>query len=471
MKLRVFRSLLLAGVAIASLQSNVAEALLAGVKTTGMAATSVAYPVDCLVGAYNPAGISAIGSRWDSGISWIQTYQRINIHDLPDYSTTPGWSGLPTNPSTLNGSRDGAKTPNAWIPEGGIVKNWGSLFGCCDFEFSTGFLVYNRNDLKTTYGRPFELFGTSPTGLDFVHETASLVLSARWCQMHSIGIAINYNIQRLKVDGLQTFADDTFSIEPTHSTNRGYNYSNGVGVIIGYLFEWNCLKAGVAWQPQTTMRKFDKYDGFVADHGMFDLPQRYTAGISYRFFNCLAVAFDWEHIDWTDIPQLANPTFPNLDLGVTDPDYKLGAKNGAGFGWKDQNFFRVGVEYTINPCFTVRAGFRHAATPIQPEFTAVNILTLDCMENVVTFGGTWKVNACNELSFFWAQGITKEVKGKNSIPTTLPVVVGNSVVNYPINAVPVPFTNPFAPGQTQADGELDLKQRRYGMGIAWGRHF
>ena len=50
-----------------SLAPTNVEALLASVKTTGMAATGVAYPQDSLATAFNPAGMADVGDRIDMG--------------------------------------------------------------------------------------------------------------------------------------------------------------------------------------------------------------------------------------------------------------------------------------------------------------------------------------------------------------------------------------------------------------------
>jgi len=473
MKLKQFGTFLLAGVAVLSLQCNKADALLAGVKTTGMAATSVAHPIDAFGGVYNPSNITNLCDRLDFGISWVSTSQGATIRDLPDY-TDISYSGVPllaltggVNPSDLNGYRDGAKTADTYVPEFGIIKKLNCNYCPYDMplELTAGFLSYNRNDLKTTYGKAFELFGTSPTGLEYIHQTASVLIAAKLCHMHSFGLAINYNVQRLKLNGLEGFANDAFSTKPTKTTNRGYNYSNGVGVILGYLFEWNCFKVGASWQPTTSMRNFDKYSGFVAANGSFDLPERYQAGISYTPVCGFTMAFDWERIQWCDIPQLRNDTFPNLENNL------LGSKGGAGFGFEPQNFYRVGFEYELNPCFTVRAGFRHANTPIDSEWTAVNILTLDTMENVVTFGATWRVNRCHEISMFYGLGMSKTVRGKNSIPTQVPQYNPNTGTKVfpPLNADPQVFAST---GQLiNGGGEVDIKQRRCALGISWGWYY
>jgi long-chain fatty acid transport protein len=484
MKIRTIGALMCAGVAAFTLQSRPVDALLAGVKTTGMAATSVAYPIDAFAGVYNPAGITLLCDRLDSGISWVQTYQRGRVRDLPEYPTdvvqTPIFEpGIPPKfgsqgiqPSLLNQGYNGAKTADVYVPEFAVKKGW-----CLDLcrrqvEVSTGVIVHNRNDLKTTFGRAFDLFGTSPMGLEFLHQTAAFLVAARFCDMHSFGLSVNYNLQRLKVDGLEKFSSPAFSIHPKDTTNRGYNYSNGWGVILGYLFEWKCLKAGAAWHPRTKMKKFNKYRGFVAAEGNFDIPERFTAGISYRVIPCVTVAFDYEHIRWTGIPQLRNATFPNLDLGATQDIYKLGAARGPGFGFTNQSFYRFGAEYKINKCFTVRAGFRHSDTPVQSKFTPVNLLTLDLMEDVVTFGGTWRVSKCQELSFFYGLGLTKQLRGKNSIPATVPQPNGaGGRFNAPINAVVNDAGDSLVFPYERNNGEVDIKQRRVALGVSYGWFF
>lgn len=161
------------------------------------------------------------------------------------------------------------------------------------------------------------------------------------------------------------------------------------------------------------------------------------AGISYRVLPCVVVAFDVEHIQWSKIPALHNPILPS---GSIFPNL-LGSNNGPGFGFKDQWYYRVGAEWTITEEFVARIGFRHANTPIKPSQTAVNVLTLDTVENFLTVGGTWNINPCNELSFVYAYGFENTVKGKNSNP----IIFGG--------------------------GETNIKEQKYALGVAWGWKF
>lgn len=480
MKKRTIGSMLCAGLVLFTLQSKPAEALLAGVKITGMAATGVSHPIDAFAGVYNPAGITVLPDRLDSGISWVQTYGRGRVRDLPTYPAAVlaqfpppvqnGTGGV--QPSDFNQGYNGAKTADIYVPEFGVNKNW--CFNTCNgpLEVSTGIIVHNRNDLKTTYGRAFTLFGTSPMGLEYIHQTAAFVFATKFCNMHSFGISFNYNLQRLKINGLEKFTSDPFSVSPQDTTDRGYSYSNGWGLIVGYLFEWDCFKAGAAYHPKTTMNKFKKYSGFVADHGAFDIPERFTTGVSIRPMKGLTFAFDYEYIHWRGIRQLRNPIFPNLSLSATDDRYLLGAYDGPGFGFNNQNFYRFGAEYEVNRCFTVRAGFRHSPSPIPNEFTAVNLLTLDCMEDVLCFGGTWRMSQCYEVSFFYGIGFTKKIKGKNSIPVNVPQPAPDGApyfgrLELPINSTVEADALTFE----RADGEVDIKQRRVALGVSLGWYF
>lgn len=504
MKFKHISTLFFATLTALSLQSSKIDAIIAGVKTSGMGATSVAYPVDAFAGAYNPASITNLSNRIDLGFNWVQTHQGIKVRDLPTYydpengffhvslfrcagesvpvserQTIAPFTGF--NPSSLNTLYiDGARKPNAYFPELAIHKNWdlGCLFGSLScfngsfpVELSTSFIFYNRNYFKTNYDRGFALLGTSRLGFEHLHETAAFVIGLRFFESHSIGVGLNYNVQRLKVNGLQQFASSFFSISPNNFTNRGYDYSHGFGTTIGYLFEWNCYKIGLAWQPKTEMQKFKKYRGFIADDGSFDLPERFTAGISYRIFYNLAVAFDYEFIRWKDIPQFNNSFFPNLN------NHSFGSKNGPGFGFSNQDFYRFGVEYDLNRCISLRMGFEHTNSPIEPSRTAFNILNLEAMEDMVTFGGTWRIGPCNEISIFYGLGMQKRIRGKKSIPGTIlqPNATGTGTTELIINANDSLSTITFPAcntgGIVRGNGEIDIKQRHATLGVSWGIYF
>lgn len=411
------------------LNPSTVEAVFASVKSTGMAATCISYPLDTLVGAYNPAGMPEIGDRIDVEAGWVQDWGHTRIHD----NMTPIVAPL------INGRFDGMRTKYVFPVNFGFNKDW-----CLgdDWVLSTGIILYNRNYQKTTYKRPLILLGTSNPGLEYLHETIAPIVAIQWCNRHSIGIAINYQVERLKVNGLQNFDRPVFpgipggSLFPGHVTNRGYDYSTGWGVTIGYLGHiTDCLSIGVTYQPKTSMSRMNKYKGFLAHKGKLDIPAKYGAGISYRVLPELIVAFDVEFIQWDQIKALHNPLLHN---GTLAP---LGSKHGPGFGFRNQVYYRFGVEWQLNDCIALRLGYRYANTPVKRTQTAVNLLTLDVVQSFITAGGTWAITECQEISFLGAYGFGHTVKGKNSIPVFL------------------------------GSGEADLHEQKFAIGLAWGYNF
>lgn len=414
------------------LHSAQAEAIFASVKSTGMAATSISYPLDTLAGAYNPGGTFSVGDRLDVEGAWVHNTGSAKVTGNVIPIVPPGIPGAGTLNPLVNGSRSGMQFKNVGTASFGINKNW--CLGC-DWAVSTGLVIYNRNFQKTTYKEPLVLFGTSKAGLEYVNETISPIVSLTWCCSHTIGISANYQLERIKVNGLQNFDRFPLTIDPGHVTNRGYNYAHGWGFTIGYYGRLtDALSVGLTYQPKTSMSRLDKYTGFLAHRGRLDVPPKIGAGIAYRFTPCFAVAFDVEKIEWTKIKSLSNPLLPAGGF-IPNP---LGANNGPGFGFRDQWYYRFGVEWTIDECWTVRCGFRHANSPIKRSQTAVNVLTLDCVENFATVGATYNLNCCNEISVMGAWGFQKEIKGKNSNP----LIFGG--------------------------GETDLKEQKYAIGLAWG---
>lgn len=399
-----------------SFQSSKAEAIFASVKSTGMAATSISYPIDSLAGAYNPAGIASVGDRLDIEAAWVYDTGHADVRH----------NAVLGEFAHFNGMREKNIFPIGF----GLTKTWNIN---CDWDIATGVILYNRNYQKTTYRQPLVLFGTSKPGLEYLNETLSPIIAVKWCDSHTLGVSLNYQVERLKVNGLENFDNPILSSAPGHVTNRGYGYATGWGVTIGYFAQiMHNLSFGITYQPETTMSRIDKYKGFLAQKGRLNIPRKIGAGIAFRIIPCLVIAFDVEQIQWKKVKAFSN-NFPALA--------QLGDTNGPGFGFKDQWYYRLGVEWEIDECWTARIGFRHANTPIKSSQTAVNLLSLDTVENFATAGVTWAFDGCNELSLVGAYGFENKIKGKHSIP-----------LNF-------------------GGGEVDLVEQKFALGLAWGWKF
>lgn len=420
MKQRLFKLLTCMGIVAIFMQSSTAEAIFASVKATGRAGTCIADPQDTLVGAYNPAGIIGVGNRFDAEGGWVRNYGTARVSG----NTTPF-------ASVVNGNFQGMRTHDAYPGAFGITRT--HCF--CNMEISTGLILYNRNYQKTTYTKPFILLGTSHLGLEYLNQTLSPIVAIRLWDRHSFGISANKQVERVKVNGIEAFDNFVFSNHPGRVTNQGYCWSTGWGVTLGYWGQLtDCLSIGLTYQPETKMHKLGKYKGFLAEHGKLNIPPKYGAGIAYKLFSCVTVAFDFEYIQWDRIRALRNNL---LNDGVLE---KLGTRHGPGFGFRNQQYYRVGADWQINESLTVRAGFRHANTPIKKSQTTVNLLTIDCVEDFATFGATWAWN-CHELSAVFAWGFQKTISGTNVIPEAF------------------------------GGGNARIKEQKYAIGLAYGRNF
>lgn len=422
MKSRYVNKLVALGISLGMcLTTTPVEAFLASVKAVGMGGTGVAYPQDAFAGAFNPAGMVEVGDRADIGVHFVHTKSRgiIEGTQLP----VPG----------QNGSFNGSEIGTFINPEFAINKN----FCICGAEFSAGIMLYNRAHVNTKYHHVFAALGTKHLELDYTQEFISPQLSYKINDCHSVGIALNLVGQSLRVNGLERLANpppplpqNTFSISPNHLTDRDRPFAYGVGVTFGWLGHFFCdrLSIGATFQPKISMGKFHGYKGFLAQHGKLDCPQTWSVGLAYAVLPCVNVTFDVQQFAWDRVKSIHNRLVDNL----ANPSTRLGTSRGTGFGWKNQTFYRVGIDWTFNENLTFRMGYRHSGTPIRKSQTATNLMTSEVSQDYITVGASWRPMYCTdfcsnwaflrngEFSLYYAHGFSHTLHGSaTSIPPTL----------------------------------------------------
>jgi long-chain fatty acid transport protein len=70
---------------------------------------------------------------------------------------------------------------------------------------------------------------------------------------------------------------------------------------------------------------------------------------------------------------------------------KLGKADGAGFGWRDIDVFKLGFNYQWNDKLTLRAGYNHNSQPIPSSETLFNILAPGVITDHLSLGFTYKI--------------------------------------------------------------------------------
>jgi len=128
------------------------------------------------------------------------------------------------------------------------------------------------------------------------------------------------------------------------------------------------------------MSKFGKYCGLFAQDGRFNIPASGTAGIAYKVNDSLTVTADYQRIHYSDVASVGNTLLPNL---MTSP---LGTDGGAGFGWKDVNVYKMGMQWKANEVWTLRAGYSKGDQPIPQSEVLFNILAPGVVQQHITLG-------------------------------------------------------------------------------------
>ena len=393
-----------------------------GIKSIGMGGAGIALPQDAIAAAINPAGMAMLGNRIDFGLNYFRPTREAQIVDSP----------APFNDTVYKGN----ETSNFFISEFGYNRMLNSAM-------SLGVSVYGNGGMNTDYDQPFPLFGSTRPGVDLSQLFVAPTLGYKITPQHAVGVSLNLAAQRFKAHGLENFTapafPQQFSAYPDAVTNKGYEWSYGYGLRIGYLGRFSpYLALGLTYQTKTWMTDLDNYKGLFAEEGGFDIPANYGIGITVTPIKDLAIAFDVVRIDYSGIKSINNPLRP---LWFDPGGAYLGTSTGSGFGWQDITAYKLGIQYAINPQLTVRGGYNYGKQPIPQSETMFNVLAPGVVEDHWTLGATWTLANKSELSFAFMYAPTVKVDGVNSIPAEF------------------------------GGGNVNLKMKELSFGVAYGWNF
>ena len=348
-----------------------------GAKSRSMGGVGVAYGQDSIAAAANPAAMADVdidgAMRIDFGGELFNPPRSVK-----HYSDTLG------NTNEKSGS-------NLFlIPSGGAIYKFNR-------KLTLG-MAFIGNGANTRYdqtvpGKPNCVEGNSPEGVgsyffNFNCNADSQTVGVNFLQAqmlpsfaykvnknHTIGASLAIGIQSFRAYGLGAFEDLGFAgVGATKTSGNGNDWSYGAGVRLGWMgkFMDKRLTLGANYSSRVYMTKFDKYSQLFAEQGSFDIPENFALGIAFKATPKLTIAADFQRIMYSDIASIGNPG-PNAhdksDLnplcpGVDTPECLLGGDKGMGFGWEDQNIFKIGLNYDYNKHWSFRAGYNHGENPI-----------------------------------------------------------------------------------------------------------
>lgn len=398
-----------------------------GIRAKGMGGASVAMTDDAMGGANNPATMVWVGSRLDAGLDLFS----------PRREAERSGAGFPT----LNGSVD-SDSKYFLVPELGYNR-------LLNPDLSLGVTVYGNGGMNTDYpqgnfncgGGPANMLcGSGNLGVDLMQLVVAPTVSYKINAQHSVGASLLLGYQQFKADGLQAFDNapgfPPFTGAPGSVTNNGYARSHGIGIRLGYLGRLSdSLSIGAAYAPKMNMSRFDKYKGLFADNGDFDIPAHFALGLAYKPTPSVTVAFDYQRIQYSGVGSVGNPSSVPLPLG---------APGGPGFGWRDIDVLKLGVQWRVDGAWTLRAGINRGQNPIRSQDVTFNILAPGVMKEHVTAGFSWVMSPSDELSGSLMLAPRQSVSG----PSMFNAVMGAG-----------------------AGGNETISMRQFSLGMAWSRKF
>jgi long-chain fatty acid transport protein len=264
---------------------------------------------------------------------------------------------------------------------------------------SVGVVMYGNGGMNTNYQTLSLMGGTTPVGVDLAQAFMALNLAHRFQAANlTVGVAPVLAMQYFEAYGLTSFA--AMSSSPSNVSDYGYDVSFGGGVRAGVVWDalpW--LSVGATYQSKMWMSKFDDYKGLFADGGSFDIPASAQAGITFKPMRGLDVMLEWQRIFYGDVSSIANTgTF-------SDYSQLLGLQNGLGFGWKDMDVFRLGVQWQATAELTVRGGYSHATDFTDSSQVLFNTIAPATITDHISVGLTynftpnWLVTAAYTYAF------------------------------------------------------------------------
>jgi long-chain fatty acid transport protein len=364
-----------------------------GAKQQGLGGAGVAFPLDSLASATNPAGLVRVGNRFDIGLTLFR----------PIRSTTITGNQLPPGYPNINGTYNATRVSSFFLPDLGYSH-------LLRPNLAVGVAIYGNGGMNTSYTTPILLLGNTRGGVDLDQVIAAPTIAYKLGAHHSFGLGVNLAYQRFAAEGIQNFASPNYSANPTAVTNTGHSNSYGAGVHIGWLGELSHgINLGATYQTKTYATKFTRYSGLFAEQGGFDIPASFSGGIALKLHPRATLLFDTQRILYSQVKSIAN-SGSNQAL--------LGSDNGPGFGWHNITVIKTGLAFTVNPALSLRGGYNHATSPFDNTQTFFNILAPAVVQDHLHLGATWNLHSGREINLAYVHAFQNTMNGVNSIAPT-----------------------------------------------------
>jgi long-chain fatty acid transport protein len=357
----------------------------------------VASPKDSTWVLLNPAGIVNLDRRFDFSFEYFMPYRYIEPHGV-----------------LMPNSGAGRMSDNNAFPipaMGLIIPHGQGAFGVGLFAVNGMGVDYSssRTLIPRLFGQNFDRrtqYGVMKLGLAYAY---------RFDNGWSVGATVNLDYAQFRTDML------TLGFWETSGRNR-WDGSLGAGLTVGVYKNWDRWSFGAAYTTPQWMQTFPKYKDLLPDP--LDLPQTVQTGVAYNVTPDVELLLDYKFINWTGVDQIARAPIKG------------------GFGWKDQHVVKAGVNWTVNPKWTLRGGVSYGNSPITDKVVFANALFPAITKLSATTGVSYAITENSDIHFAFehAFGNTMTDSGKGDL---FSLVGKGTKIHLDENCVTVEYSHKF----------------------------
>ncbi|MDB5987891.1 MAG: hypothetical protein JWR16_2944 [Nevskia sp.] len=369
----------------------------AGIKSLGNGGISYVDAEETTAIAANPASASGLGRRFDLGVDLL----------MPNASTTIVGNSLGPDQRS-----DSDAHHYYFIPQGGITLPLSDRWSIGASAYAAGLGPDYTMSPYARFASPAEAAAAQSSSLALKISGLSLVLAHVLMPGQSIGVAVNLQRETIEIKGLAPF--EAFSQAPDGVTDVGKHGALGGSLSIGWtgtLTPW--MTGGLSYRSKSWSQRISEYGGLLPDGGRLELPAVYGGALAFTPLPKLQIAVEFGREDYASRHAFGN------GIELLAQGKPLGSANGPGFGWLDQNSYKLGVSYQALPSLRVRAGYIYSTQNFPPSQTLFNALAPATLKTHYTAGATWAFHSRYELSGYAALAQQHHIDGRNSIPQAL----------------------------------------------------
>ncbi|WCL49634.1 OmpP1/FadL family transporter [Leptospira sp. GIMC2001] len=378
-----------------------------GSEARSLGGAGAATTRDAIGGAINPASTAWVGDHLDLGLL-VST-------GVTDLERKAGLNGL------LDANLRSERATDA-LAEFGFSKKISedSTLGIIGYSNGTSTVYPGTSNICPVPppAAPGELklgnvdCGDGQLASNYKQFTLAPTYSIKFLETFSLGIsvlAIGTSFETTGEQGLASVSSDKRNL-----SNRGFDYSFGVGTRIGGLWKVSkYLSLGAAWSPKTRMTNFDRYRGLISDRGRLDTPENYSIGFEISPFEFISFVGDFQKLKYGEVNALANPGYSPIT------QIQFGNPGGPGRGWQNMDVFKVGIRLVPIENLRVSFGASWNTAAFEPSNTSINLASPATGRRHFTGGIGYSFSEGSEFSIYFSEQVKEKIEGLSGLATNI----------------------------------------------------